>query len=82
MVKNWIKDEKGFTMVQTLATLMLISLLGLGLILLGFQVSEQITVTQAISQQKNYKTFATQEAKITLDKELEQVFSEENLKKN
>lgn len=82
MVKNWIKDEKGFTMVQTLATLMLISLLGLGLILLGFQVSEQITVTQAISQQKNYKTFATQEAKITLDKELGQVFSEDNLKKN
>lgn len=77
-----MNDEKGFTLVQTLATLILISLLGLGLIMLAFQISDQITATQGISQQKNHKTFAAQEAKITLDKEMEELFSEENLKLN
>jgi hypothetical protein len=82
VVKKHLKNEEGFTLVQTLATFILITLLGMGLIMLAFKVSEQITVTQAISHTKNDKTYVTQEAKLTLDSELEKLFSGENLAEN
>lgn len=80
MVKKYVNNEKGFTLVQTLSTFILVTLLGMGLIILAFKVSEQITVTQGINDVKNQKIYAIQEAKLTLDDELEQLFSEENLK--
>lgn len=54
----------------------------MGLIMLAFKISEQITVTQGVNQVKNQKNYAVQEAKLTLDQELELVFSEENLGAN
>ena len=82
MVKRYLKNENGFTLVQTLSTFILVTLLGMGLIMLAFKVSEQITATQTINQVKNQKVYVSQEAKLTLDRELEEVFSEENLQDN
>lgn len=82
MVEKQLRNEDGFTLVQTLATFILITLFGMGLIMFSFQVSEQITSTQTITQTKNQKNYVTQEAKLTLDSELDNFFSEDNLKNN
>lgn len=75
-----LKQEEGFTLFQTLVTVVFITLIGTGIIFIGFQISRQISVTEHINQVKDEKVFVSQEAKLTLDQGFNELFDYEVLK--